>query len=95
MDPREFVGGVWSGFTWLRIGIAGGLLWVRWWTFGFWRHGVSLISYWELIIARLLPYQKASSYAHHILHQAFWVEVCRPHSEYVIVPVLYEHVTTT
>jgi hypothetical protein len=26
MDPREFVGGVWSGFTWLRIGIAGGLL---------------------------------------------------------------------
>jgi hypothetical protein len=23
------VGGVWSGFTWLRIGIADGLLWVR------------------------------------------------------------------
>jgi hypothetical protein len=32
---------VWSGFTWLRIGIVSGLLWMRWWTFGFWRHGVS------------------------------------------------------
>jgi hypothetical protein len=30
-----------SGFTWLRIGTIGGLLWMRWWTFGFWRHGVS------------------------------------------------------
>jgi hypothetical protein len=27
---------VWSGFVWLRIRTAGGLLW----TFGFWRHGV-------------------------------------------------------
>jgi hypothetical protein len=35
------VGGVWSGFTWLRVGTVGGLLWMRWWTFGFWRHGVS------------------------------------------------------
>jgi hypothetical protein len=34
------VGGLWSGFTWLGIGTVGGLLWVRWWTFGFWRHGV-------------------------------------------------------
>jgi hypothetical protein len=34
-------GGGWSGFTWLRIGTGGGLLWVRWWTFGFWSHGVS------------------------------------------------------
>jgi hypothetical protein len=33
--------GVWSGFTWLRIGTVGGLLWMRWWTLGFWRHGVS------------------------------------------------------
>jgi hypothetical protein len=32
---------VWSGFTWLRIGTVGGLLWMRWWTLGFWRHGVS------------------------------------------------------
>jgi hypothetical protein len=30
-------GGVWSGFTWLRIGTVGGLLWMWWWTFGFWR----------------------------------------------------------
>jgi hypothetical protein len=28
-------------FTWLRIGIVGRLSWIRWWTFGFWRHGVS------------------------------------------------------
>jgi hypothetical protein len=33
------VGG-WSGFTWLRIVIVGGLLWMWWWTLGFWRHGV-------------------------------------------------------
>jgi hypothetical protein len=26
MDLREIVSGMWSGFTWLRIGIAGGLL---------------------------------------------------------------------
>jgi hypothetical protein len=34
--------GVWIGFDWLRIGTGGGLLWVRWWTFGFLRHRVSL-----------------------------------------------------
>jgi hypothetical protein len=28
----------WSGFTWLRVVTVGGLLWMRWWTFGFWRH---------------------------------------------------------
>jgi hypothetical protein len=26
----RLTGGVWSGFTWLRIGIVGGLLWTRW-----------------------------------------------------------------
>jgi hypothetical protein len=26
MDLRRLVGGIWNGFTWLRIGIAGGLL---------------------------------------------------------------------
>jgi hypothetical protein len=42
MDLREIGwGGGWSGFSWLRTGAGGGLLWVRWWTFGFWRHGVS------------------------------------------------------
>jgi hypothetical protein len=34
-------GGVLIGFDWLRIGTGGGLLWVRWWTFGFLRHRVS------------------------------------------------------
>jgi hypothetical protein len=41
MDLEEIGWGVWSGFTWLRIGTVGGLLWMRWWTFVFWRHGVS------------------------------------------------------
>jgi hypothetical protein len=35
--------GVWSGFTWLSIGTGGALLWMRWWTFGFWHHAVSYI----------------------------------------------------
>jgi hypothetical protein len=34
-------GGVWIGFDCLRTGTGGGLLWVRWWTLGFLRHGVS------------------------------------------------------
>jgi hypothetical protein len=34
-------GGAWIGFGWLMTGTGGGLLWVRWWTFGFLRHGVS------------------------------------------------------
>jgi hypothetical protein len=38
------VWGMWSGFTWLRIGIVGRLLWMLWWTFGFWCHRVSLVS---------------------------------------------------
>jgi hypothetical protein len=35
-------GSVWSVFSRLRIGTGGGLLWTRWWTFGFWRHVVSV-----------------------------------------------------
>jgi hypothetical protein len=41
MDLREIGLGVSIGFDWLRIGTGGGLLWVRWWTFGFLRHEVS------------------------------------------------------
>jgi hypothetical protein len=33
--------GVWIGFDYLRTGTGGGLLWMRWWTFGFLRHGIS------------------------------------------------------
>jgi hypothetical protein len=36
-------GRVWSGFVWLRIGTGSGFWWMRWWNFGFWCHGVSLI----------------------------------------------------
>jgi hypothetical protein len=43
MDLKETGWGVCSGFSWLRIGTVGGLLWMRWWTFGFGRHGVSFL----------------------------------------------------
>jgi hypothetical protein len=41
MYLREIGWGVCSGFTLLRIGTVGGLLWMRWWTSAFWRHGFS------------------------------------------------------
>jgi hypothetical protein len=41
--------GVWIGFDWLRTGTGGGLLRVRWWTFGFLRNVVSWRS-WDLKI---------------------------------------------
>jgi hypothetical protein len=37
------IGGGGGGFTLHRIGTIGGLLWMRWWTFAFWRHGVSYL----------------------------------------------------
>jgi hypothetical protein len=40
MDFGEIGWRVFSGFTWLRIGICGWFSLMRWWTFGFWRHGV-------------------------------------------------------
>jgi hypothetical protein len=45
MDLRGIgLEGGWIGFDGLRTGTGGGLLWVRWWTFGFLHHGVKLIS---------------------------------------------------
>jgi hypothetical protein len=41
---------MWSGFAWFGIGIGGGLLWTRWWTFGFWRHGLGYFVIRELIL---------------------------------------------
>jgi hypothetical protein len=41
MDLREIGCEVWIVFDWLRTGTGGGLLLVRWWTFGFFFHGVS------------------------------------------------------
>jgi hypothetical protein len=43
MDFREIGWGVWSGFIWLRRGITGGLLWMRWWTFVFWSRGIGYL----------------------------------------------------
>jgi hypothetical protein len=45
MDLREIDWGLWGGSSWLRIGTSGGLLWIRWWTFGFRRHGVSIFHF--------------------------------------------------
>jgi hypothetical protein len=41
MDLMEIGLGVWIGFSWLSTGAGGRMLWVRWWTFWFLRHGVS------------------------------------------------------
>jgi hypothetical protein len=40
VDLGQIGWAMWSGFAWLRIGTGDELLWMRWWTFGFWRHGV-------------------------------------------------------
>jgi hypothetical protein len=40
----------WNGLFWLRIGTSGGLLWTRWWAFGFHKIlGSSLVA--ELLVA--------------------------------------------
>jgi hypothetical protein len=45
MDLREVGWGAWTGSIWLRIGTGGGLLWIRWWTFGFHKmRGVSWVA---------------------------------------------------
>jgi hypothetical protein len=39
-------GGTLTGLIWLRIGTGGGLLWIRWWTFGFHKmRGISWVAY--------------------------------------------------
>jgi hypothetical protein len=49
VDLRE-LRGLWSGFSWLWTETGGGLLWTLWWTFGFWRHGVRLLSFAETLL---------------------------------------------
>jgi hypothetical protein len=73
MDLREIGFGVWIGSGWLRTGTGGGLLWVRWWTFGFLRHGVSqLVSYlvfWVLTPCWLVgAYQRSGG--------TYWLHLC-------------------
>jgi hypothetical protein len=43
MDLKEIGMRVCIALNWLRTGTGGGLLWVRWWTFVFLRHGVSWV----------------------------------------------------
>jgi hypothetical protein len=45
MDLREVGWGAWTGSIWLTIGTGGGLLWMRWWTFGFHKmRGISWVA---------------------------------------------------
>jgi hypothetical protein len=44
MDLREIGWGVYNWSSWLRIGAGSRLLWIRWWTCGFWGHGVSYMN---------------------------------------------------
>jgi hypothetical protein len=35
-----------NALNWLRIGSSGGILWSRWWTFGFDKGGISWLGEW-------------------------------------------------
>jgi hypothetical protein len=50
----------WTGFGWLRIGSSDGLLWTRWWTFGFRKKAGYFLTSWVTI-----------SFSNNILH--LWV----------------------
>jgi hypothetical protein len=54
MDLRAIGWGVWIGFDWLRLGIGGGLLWARWWTFGFLFQGVSYFRINFILITKII-----------------------------------------
>jgi hypothetical protein len=60
--------GVKIGSSWLRTGTGGGPLWIRWWTFGFWRHGVSYTR-------NLL-----TTACHRSLSRARWIQSTHPKS---------------
>jgi hypothetical protein len=38
-----------TGFSWLRIGSSGGLVWTRWWTFGFHKKAGCFLTSWVTI----------------------------------------------
>jgi hypothetical protein len=54
----------WNGFSWLRIGSSGGLLWTWWWTFGFDKKVGYFLTSWVTI-----------SFANNMLHHGVseWV----------------------
>jgi hypothetical protein len=60
-----------TGFGWLRIGSGGGLLWTRWWTFGFRKKTGYFLMSWVTI-----------SFSNNILHHGVsewvseWVSKC-------------------
>jgi hypothetical protein len=57
----RFAGGcVWSGFNWLKIGAGGRLLWMRWWTFGFWHYGISREACQHVTLQYILCFWKCS-----------------------------------
>jgi hypothetical protein len=64
MDLREIGIEGRTGFSWLRIGSSGGLLWTRWWTFGFHKKAGYFLTSWVTI-----------SFSNNILHHGVseWV----------------------
>jgi hypothetical protein len=45
--------GMWIGLIWLRVGTSGGVLWTRWWTFGFHKmRGISWLAERTLSFSR-------------------------------------------
>jgi hypothetical protein len=54
MDLRKTGWGSVEWPSWLRIGTGSGLLWIRWWTFWFWLHGISYYFNYNSFIHRRL-----------------------------------------
>jgi hypothetical protein len=60
MDLGDIGWGVWNGFNFLGIRAGGGMLWMLWWTFGLWRHGISE-SYYLGLAQRVIALQQSRS----------------------------------
>jgi hypothetical protein len=67
VDPKELgrgAGGVWTGFTWLRIGESDGLLWTRKWRSGLYKSG-EFLDYlrgpWRRSLWRAISYSFSQS----------------------------------
>jgi len=44
MDLKKWDAGAWIGLVWLRIRTGGGLLGMRWWTFGLQKNAGNLLT---------------------------------------------------
>jgi hypothetical protein len=77
-----------TGFGWLRIGSSGGLLWTRWWAFGFRKKAGFLMSWVTISFSNNILHHGVSKYftrPPQRLWCAFFVRQlgeCQEHSEY-------------